>query len=535
MLSHGNGKTMNDVRSLPRVTWTNTEWEMIAQELQTRYPARRTHVWSNFEYTMDEFEEAMEAVIRQERHKSFDSFSDVMQPLFDAFKRKKMEAKMVSEPKSFNVHVDAAGRIFWDNNEYKLIFKELDRIAPGWRNSDMQNLTRKDVKKAQEIFSEDRQRTFKQVDGFKVIAAKLLAQFSKEAKEEAEKHAIVEFENGQIAVPPERKSDQYSAIATAMHDAFKAPENERKKYKTRVAWTDDEWVGIAKEMRKQNPFENFFTQQFNVIDLPAVRDAARVAIAAERRRDIKASAGLREPLLAAFKMLWIELNTEPEEEPEPTVAKPQIPVIQAEEIKFEREDAPQFAQVQHAMQSVGGDFAQRMMHAATPLMQMLMAEVAKQIAPELIKAFSPMLEAAIADMKQAAKPVMLPRAEPTVFGQMKPVTVASSLVAETTIAVPVEKPKKPKIALLCPPGVHHMDVERAFTEYDFVWIEDGRGIKEIGTKCELFVACNVCMTVSNKASVKAHVPSEKFRTVHGGTSSVKRLINVWHAAKSTHI
>ncbi len=516
---------MNGARGVPTVTWSNTEWELIAGELKRRHPIRMTHVWSAFNYSLEEFDDAMEAVIRQERHKGFDSFEDARQPLFDAFKRLKFEGRMAEITPTITTKGGITG-VFWSDEDYEKVLLELERNIENFFDDGMKSVNAAAVREAEKVLPEYLRRVkWPQVVSFKSRAIKI---WGKVLAKRATQKPTATTTPAPIVEPAPHKSHDNKALATAMHEAFHAPLKEKKKYKTRCVWKPSEWLDIAREMHRQNPHASFFTSTFEVIDLTAVRAAQREVIPFERRRSLHQTHGLQGPLVDAFKMLKLEMQ-------ESEAAKEQQAAVVAESVEkalvappIEFKPHPSTPPVQQVM---SGDFTSRLMSAATPLMQMLTAEIAKQLAPEIIKAFAPMIESAIADIKQAAKPVVsqAPYGTYTPAASLPPLSKQEIAAA---LPAPVEKPRKPKIAVLAFPGVHHHELEQPFPQFEFVWIEQGRGIKEVGAVCELFVACSVCMTPSNTASIKAHVPPEKVKTVPGGVSSLKRQIQIWLSSKN---
>lgn len=539
------GKSREYTPQVRRNIWTDHDWDAIAAELKQRHPRRPVSIFNTFEFTIDEFEEAMEAVIEQEHHKSFDTFSDVKRQLFSAFERMKPQWPVQTDV----IVADLEGREMntrWTRAEWIKLAIELDRIFPTYYSQRCENLRIADVHKIVEVLPASRRRMFTARNKFREKVLEIWDEIK--ANEAVIKKRLAPLaKRNIIAEPPLRATDDNRAMATAVHKAFQAPPvvTHRKK---KVFLKPHEWVAIAKEMRRQNPHTNFFISDFNLVDLPAVRDAAREALPLDRRPILSGSKYLREPLIHAFKELWAELHADIL--PGMTVNPLSItdPFKAVEEAKVEVAPEPEAVKIEPAPAVVvqpepnaiiavaQNDFSARLVSAAMPLVNVLIGELARQIAPELVKHFAPMMAAAVEDIRAAAKAIVMPSTQQA--PQQEPATPIGPYTGtytprESYLVTPVEKPKKPKIVVVATPGVHEDELTRAFPEYSFTFIKNNRGVKEASVNCELFLANSVSMTKTIKEDAKRYIPHDKFKIIDGGISSFKRQIHLWKAQQAT--
>jgi hypothetical protein len=347
--------------------------------------------------------------------------------------------------------------------------------------------------------------------------------------------------------PPPRKTDDNSAMATAMHDAFKTGPVEVKQRKTKVYWTSEEWLAVAREMRRQNPHLNFFASKFSIVDLGAVRAAQRAVLPLERRKIMAAQRGVQAPLVAAFKALRAELEGElegdAEEVQEPAVAvttdRPALQIVQPERVQ----EAPTpVAEIKTKAPSdiEENSFNAAVLNAAAPLVNLMVDEVVKRLLPqlsgmlipELTKSISTMLQSSLAGITVASVPPsgMVEVTTPVVGQAVPQVSIRPSAKEMAAMfPTPEPKPKKPMIALLGPMGKQVNDIEQTFPQYRFVFIENGHGIKEAAADCELFIVYTSHFNSANKVAVKKYVPKTKMRQIAGSLSSVKHQIHAWQA------
>jgi hypothetical protein len=539
-------------------------WDKIAVEMLKSVPDWRSH---NFD--MVEFEEAMEAVLPQMEQRTFADFEDVSPHLFPAFERvakspPKAVQKITATTK-VKTRITAAPKR-WTPEQWELVTLELHRLVPTAFAERLVKVGNKHAESAQKVLPVHLHRHFVQVVDFRAHCLKIWDALPADVRNpELQERKIVDFTSGPVMAPVAKKSDSENAMATAIQDAFKAPALTIKPRKKHVSWSPQEWLAVAREMHRQNPHANYFSSQFFKMDLPALRDAQRVALIFERRKALKNSDGLREPLIEAFKTLRYELTHEVDaqiakeaeelkatqteeiapavivEEPAaaPVIAETPSPVIAGK--------VPEVALLSNLEQV---NFMGGLLNAAAPLAQFLVSQAASQMAPAIIAAIMPELKKQMGTMMQdaiqaaqnavgvriiekevvthktaTAAPVAAPVASVAVaVPQVKPVH---------ELALPVEKPKKPLIAILGPQGAQKAAIERDFPDYRFTFIEHGHGIKEAAAKAELFICAVANAPQALKHQIKEHLDPAIVRYLqNGGVSSIKRQINVWLASRT---
>lgn len=603
--------------------WTPDEFSLIAKELKERFPKKGYASFYSLSFTPDQVEEAAEAVLPQHRHKSVMDYLDIRRPMFDAFT--KLASPGVKAPSLSVVpgSFDVDGRIKWSIQEWEAVILELHEICPEAFANGLKTVTIFHVRQAMEVLEIPRRRQFKQIVGFREQALRIWQDLPEEIKDPSKQdRAIVDFASGPVMAPPLTSKTNQHPMAAALQKAFTEPPKQKiqviteKPRKKRVSWTDEQWLQIAREMHRQDPFSNLLTSSFSRIDLAAIRAAQSKIFTWENHKALKNSDGLREPLLAAFATLKAEIEDKPtraSDEVEVKTApadpyegltpaqrrtkkasearqalpperrkeiarkgaetrwknavaaraaarvKPEEP-IQAEVVQAkpepvqEAKPAPFVPLPANEMAFFG-----KVLNAAVPLMNVLIDEAVARLAPSLIAGLLPQLEKTLGGIVERAVADKVPKfsipvftaptatipmdsynqdiqneinaAEVTPEPAQQPTVNASGPLSKAELAQhlpqPKEKLKKPKIALVMPTGQQREQMRVAFPEYEFVFIDHGKGIKEAAQSCVLFVALNAYVNEANRTSIKTHVPTEKLKYVEGGISSLKRQINVW--------
>lgn len=551
-----------------RVSWTVEEWHNIATKLAEKYPK-----WRDHDFTMDEFDDAMEEVISQERQRSFTDIDDVRPFLITALQRMEKLPKAKLKPTNERQRLSAAP-IRWEPKEWEEVVVELHRLNPTAFSERLVKIGIRHVEESQKVLHKSLHRHFVQVVGFRAQALKIWDALPADVRNpELQERPIVDFPSGPVMAPVAKKSDSLSAMASAMQKGFQAPQNLDKERKKHVTWSAKEWIDVAREMHRQNPNANYFSSSFFVLDMPAIRDAQRVALPLNRRKALKNTAGIRLPLIEAFKQLHgelllaidaeveaeaAELKAEAKVEIAPIEAKPEpapVPIIAAPVVAEIRQEPQPVAQFQN------NDFLGGLLDAMAPLAQFLVTEAAKQMAPALIQAMipelkktmGPMIEEAIKDAQNrvpvpmfltpapvVAAPVSAPAVveKPAIkhFLQVAAAPVAAQVVTQEykdVFAKPADKLKKPLITILGPMGSDVDAIRRGFKEFDFRFIHHGHGIKEAANKAELFI-CAIQVPPQNiKNEIKKYVDPDKVRYMtNNGVAAIKRQINAWQAAKA---
>lgn len=574
MLSHEAAK--KSFKNMTVDIWADEELDLIAAELKRLFPNKGYGYFHGLQFTPEEVEEAAETVLPQHRHKSVMDYQDIRRPMFNAFAR--ISRPQVDRPKLSIVpgSVSITGGIRWSPQEWEAVILELHRVCPKAFEERLKNVNMPAVRIAMEVLDIPRRRHFKQIVGFKEQALKMWDDMPEEIKNPAKaERVIIDFETGPVMAPAVTKETKEKPMAAALQKAFVSAqeENDKKERKNYVHWNSAEWLAVAREMYRQNPFANFLISGFFTIDLPAIREAQRV-LPINRRRRITGTAGLQKPLVEAFKMLSQELAEQEdvtrhandllvkdeEIDPDSFKAKGLEPIPVAQEIPTPpvAVEAPEPVKSAAPVETpafvpLSGremDFFAKVLNAALPLMNVLIDEAVSRLAPTLISGLMPQLEKSLSGMIERAVTAQIPQTTAavapvfsTVFDVQDETKTAqeapkplSKAELQQFLPQPAEKPKKAKIALLMPSGSQREQIRSAFREYDFLFIDRGQGIKEAGLSCVLFVAVNAYVNEANRNNIKAHIPPEKLKYVDGGITSIKRQIRIWQASQTlTHV
>lgn len=547
-----------------RVILTTEEWQAIASKLIQSFPNWQTH-----DFTMAQFEDAMESVLPQDRQRTFQDFEDVRHNLFKAFDVVAKDVKAGKIP-ALTISRKQTQVTRWTPEEWEKVVLELHRLKPTAFAEQLIKIGNKDAENAQKVLSHERHRHFVQVVSFRAVALKVWNELPADVRNPAlQERAIVDFPSGPVMAPVAQKTDSQSPMKAAIQKAFKVPEDPEKLHRKHVTWSPSEWLQLAREMYRQNPHANYFSSNFYTVDLEAVRAAQREVLPLERRKPLAYTAGLRTPLVEAFKRLQSDLSLAVHAEIKAERLEIESVKVKVEDADFEevikRDIAPEAvaAPVAVALEAPkvpelaprleSSEFMGGLLNAVAPLAQFLVTQVANQMAPAIIQALMPemkkamgtMFADAIRDAQNAASaaipaspvhayaaptsaPTAAPIAQPAVSG------ASAEQVAAFKAAFPkqAEKPKKPIITILGPQGTRKELVEREFPQYDFIFIEHGHGVKEAGAKAELFICAIPFPPQGIKTAIRTHLNQDKVRFIDNcNISSIKRQIKVWEDLK----
>lgn len=318
--------------------WTADEFSLIAKELKERFPKKGYGNFYNLSFTPDQVEEAAETVLPQHRHKSVMDYLDIRRPMFDAFT--KLANPGVKTPSLSVVpgHFDAEGRIKWSIQEWEAVILELHEICPDAFAKGLKTIGVEQVRKAMEVLEIPRRCQFKQVVGFKEQALRIWQDLPEEIKDPSKQdRPIVDFASGPVMAPPLTSKTSQHPMAAALQKAFTEPPKQKiqviteKPRKKRVSWDDGQWLQIAREMHRQDPFGNLLTSSFSRIDLAAIKAAQSKIFSWENHKALKNSESLHAPLIAAFAALKVEIGNK-DNHPNDEVEVKTAPVVPAKEL-----------------------------------------------------------------------------------------------------------------------------------------------------------------------------------------------------------
>lgn len=474
-----------------RVTWTADEWRLVATELKSRFPD-----WQIHDFSMTEFEEAMEAVIGQERQRTYLDFEDVRPMLFEAFDAKNTSiSKAGSLPEKIikDATIASNGAIRWSPDQWEMVVLELHRLYPDVFADRLVKIGFVHAREAQKILPKHLHRQYAQLVNYRQMALKIWDHLPEDVRNPAmQVRPIIDFPSGPVMAPPKRKSDNESAIAIAVQKAFNDPQVKvitQSPRKKRVSWTPDEWLLIAREMVRQDPLGNLLNSTFPRIDLGALRAAQRKIFDKDNYKALKNPTGLRDPLVAAFAALKAEIQKDQVRVLDYSVAEESKPALAIEDkpIAFDRaakaraalanmtpKDRHEAARRGHetrrekkaalaekvaeakpvaiaaAMQEnyVAAtavhretDFFGKIMNAALPLMNVLIDEAVTRLAPSLIAGMLPQLEKSMGSMLERALAEQMAKMVIPAAAPVAPVLFAATLPTEVVQDAP-EQPQR---------------------------------------------------------------------------------------------
>src|SRR6266403_2201380 len=122
------GQAVKNVPNIPRITWTTEDWNSIARELRRRNPATSFKHLDYQGFRLEDFEDAMETVMPQERQKSFDSFEDLRRDLYNAYQR--VMAAERRTPVTMVKRADNSIFVKWIPEEWETVVLEYHRLFP---------------------------------------------------------------------------------------------------------------------------------------------------------------------------------------------------------------------------------------------------------------------------------------------------------------------------------------------------------------------------------------------------------------------
>lgn len=486
-----------------------------------------------------------------------------------------------------------SSQISWKPDEWELLVLELHRLSPTSFGKRLADVGPALIRKVIDVLPFERRRLIYESARFTVPALRVWDDLPAEVKNPAlQERAIVDFQSGPIMAPPKVKEDAKSSMATALHRAFETPEKVAKKVppivqkqriakKTKVFWKDHELVQVAREMVDRRPGMDYFNDTFDTVDLPFLRSVQQI-FPVERQKLIVSNISMKFVLIRAFELLRKQLDDEAEAvkkaqeqnnailleiAKQADVQRPPFSIFQTNQSAHFEPTKPIVEAEQAPIQVQASDFMARVQTAAQPLMSVLVGELAKHLAPEIAKLLMPeftkavtsAIDAALAksepapayyvrppywpdQQSEAHSLYSAPQAErypqhfdapqPTIVNAPKEPVLKTDMAGEIEDAIQratAARPKRHKIVVLGPAGKQKQELERGFLEFEFVFIEHGKGIKQAAQDCVLFLVFNNHLTTPVKAHLKEYVPRDKVKYLDGGLSAMKREINVWKA------
>lgn len=388
-------------------------------------------------------------------------------------------------------------RIMWTDAEADLVAAQLVELAPGLLDSfDFATFTLPQFRQAQQVLPEDRRRHIKY---HRNALPALTPAFVR----------LVQQRNAATPAPaPEPQAAEPIVAAPAP--------SETEPHQAKVITTPAEWVLIAEEIHRQNPFFGWpYKEHLAGLSAKEIEDAMRAALPIERRRKTVNVWACRDKLIEAFKVVRARLD---KEEADKRAA------AELEKAKAEAEALAKMAEA---------DAIKNATPATDPLADALRL-VAREFGAELAKAFGgalvPMLQGMLADALASAAPrAAAPQDVAPQTPAAPPEEDPLDAQPPASYAGPEGVPERnPKVAVIGPSSALRPALEAAFPSLDFIWIEHGpKGVPEAVLSCEKIIGVANFLNESTKIALKkSEMGKAKLRVVDGGTSSIKRLLHV---------
>lgn len=533
--------------------WSAEEWDMIARELQKRFPIRKFNN-GGIEHTGEQdIEEAAEMVLPMERHHSVSDIHFARDQLRAAFGR------LAANPDQIPVMTPTKDTyVRWTYDEWDRLALETHRRFPTTFARGLDNLRPSHINEVVMILPPERRKYFDDTTRFKHGILKAWEMIPDNLKQPK----AVQFKTS-ITEPAHKPSDDNKAMASAIHHAFRA---EGSGHKPRSYWKEAQYMQLANEMIRQNPHAGFLTMQDPTHDLEAVRAAVSALVengiwSRELYRYVSSRSPVRDGLITAFKLLRLEQMsqsvTEPEEMDQTTGS-------------IDIEDTRTHLAETTDQQSIAPEFPanaaliQKLAAAAQPLVSLFVAEIAKAMAPEIIKALKPILTKEVDSQNQGMPQADLSRMRkredfpifdmapskpavevlrPDLFPEFKTGINPVAPVESKPEPVPEMKElnrainqaeqenfiKKAKIAILGPNGHQKTHLMDKFPEFKLIFVDNHKQVKAAAHACEVFIVSRNHQSAPSANAIKQCVPKEKLKVMDGGMSGIERAIYEYKA------
>lgn len=283
-------------------------------------------------------------------------------------------------------------------------------------------------------------------------------------------------------------------------------------------WTRDEWLLVVRSIHAAFPVANYPSKaiagaSLTGLDTEDVAFAQRVLPFERQVRHLRVVSftSIKPALLAALRDLHNRLVTQAQQAaPVPKVAKPAPP-------------APA------ALQTV----ALAAVHAApapapavdTPPASAPVSEIETVMAPVLamiVRMLAAQIRPLLADLALELLPLLVPA------GAAPPLPAPVPVAAKRGAVVPVAKVRPPTIGVYGNRGSDKAELEREFPNIEFIYIESTKRFNSI-RNCDKVAAMTSWVDHAGLKKLKGMV-GDRFTSIEGGNSELKRLIHVWIAS-----
>jgi hypothetical protein len=411
-------------------------------------------------------------------------------------------------------------RTVWRPNEWSTLCEAVIQAYPdreirsAMQPSDMRISTKEFHEIMRQTLPEARWRTFKHADKFKYGLIKIFQnqpkQLARAAAAEQEVKKSIPPEETLPASPPQEAPATVtarhppvtiehaaadsapgvvpgvSAGATSSAPPGVSPGASPGSRSPKVFWKPNEWLDIAREIYRLEPFaQHIKSSSLAGITLAVFKEAERNVIPMERRRpSINTTTAVRADLLKAFAIIRAEVEHQEQAEKN---------CKEQERIEEQRRFAQE--QLEKKLNPYEEAFA--------PLVRMLATEITRMLVPAILSA-----------QQQPEQPIE------------KIVEIASNVVALQN------KPKKPRVAIVGPKPNQARELEQAFPELEIIAFENSNQVTAANVhSCDKIIGMTDYMRHGADGMLRKTF-GDKYHRTTGTVSAVKRLIGVLLASEA---
>lgn len=389
--------------------------------------------------------------------------------------------------------------IFWTADEWRDVALRLLKTNPHFLNSSHPVIHAKDLREAMAGLPPERRRPVSE-PATKDKPGGGLSHFRKGfVRAYAEIRATLGGDVQLVATPQAIVDKPQEAIEAAIEAAVETPApaaTKNYRHNPRVKWTHGELLTIARHLRERYPNAGFVHSSTAAgLTLADVREGMTAALPPERHRPLNT---MTTPLRKIFADAFKEARLEQLRQSERNAREEKLAV------KAERESAAMPAPAAPA-------------DNLTAIAQMLRPMVVL-LAKELLAQMEPQLQALIASAVQAnSAAATTPAATPTEPPAQRP------MAAPATV-------RRPRIGVVGPLPVQGNALSAAFPQYDIISMTtDNVGAAVSAMRNAIKVVGMIRFMNHPTEAVLMKNFGDKYVRVNGGTSAIKRQIEVWEA------
>lgn len=315
-----------------------------------------------------------------------------------------------------------------------------------------------------------------------------------------------------------KRSRALEAATEPIQERAEEPEAEDKDDGRATRWGIADWVKLAEEIHRQNPYYGWpYKEHYVGLTVEECKAAQAAAIPVERRRKFTNITAAREHLAEAFRVVRARIEEEKAAKDRELEHERKLSQLRLDE---ERARAELQLTLAAATAPVEEPLTIKLAQALTPMVKILAEEFGKSFAAALL----PTIQSAFTGMIQPQKE---PEAEPSPVA--KPAASDPlDLQPPSSYSGPEGMGfRQPRIAVIGPSNLNAY-LEEAFPDIEFTYIERApKGIAEAIQHCDRIIGIDKFTTEAARKALRGDVGKTKFTLVSGGTSAVKRQISLW--------